>query len=141
MPIPPARRTRYGSMREHPLYPLIMRDPASGGELLVTRLECPESGVVIEGNFSLGWIARLTPEQLEFVGLLVRHRGNVQRLAAEIGVAYNTARNRLDDIVAALEGAGDAAARPDPRAARLDVLDRLAAGEIDIDEAARLLQR
>ena len=128
-------------MREHPLYPLITRDPASGGELLVTRLECPESGVVIEGNFSLGWIARLTPEQLEFVGLLVRHRGNVQRLAAEIGVAYNTARNRLDDIVAALEGGHDAGSRPDPRAVRLDVLDRLAAGEIDVEEAARLLQR
>ncbi len=128
-------------MREYPLYPLITRDPASGGELLVTRLECPESGVVIEGNFSLGWIARLTPEQLEFVGLLVRHRGNVQRLAAEIGVAYNTARNRLDDIVAALEGGHDARSRPDARAARLDVLDRLAAGEIDVEEAARLLQR
>lgn len=128
-------------MREHPLYPLITRDPASGGELLVTRLECPESGVIIEGKFSLGWIARLTPEQLEFVGLLVRHRGNVQRLAAEIGVAYNTARNRLDDIVAALEGAGDTGTRPDPRAARLDVLDRLAAGAIDVEEAARLLQR
>ncbi len=128
-------------MREHPLYPLITRDPASGGELLVTRLECPESGVVIEGKFSLGWIARLTPEQLEFVGLLVRHRGNVQRLAAEIGVAYNTARNRLDDIVAALEGARDPRSRPDPRAARLDVLDRLAAGAIGVEEAARLLQR
>lgn len=128
-------------MREYPLYPLITRDPASGGELLVTRLECPESGVVIEGRFSLGWIARLTPEQLEFVGLLVRHRGNVQRLAAEIGVAYNTARNRLDDIVAALGGAGDDGTRPDPRAARLNVLDRLAAGAIGVEEAARLLQR
>lgn len=127
-------------MREDPLYPLITRDPISGGELLVTRLECPESGVTIEGAFSLGWIARLTPDQLEFVGLLVRNRGNVQKLAAELGVAYNTARNRLDDIVAALEGAGDAPPRPDARAARLAVLDRLAAGEIGVEDAARLLR-
>ena len=112
----------------------------------MTRLECPESGIVIEGSFSLGWIARLTPEQLEFVGLLVRNRGNVQKLAAELGIAYNTARNRLDDIVAALGGAderdADAEARAGAReAARRATLDRLAAGEIDVEEAARSLRQ
>jgi hypothetical protein len=118
------------------VHPLITRDPVSGGELIVTRLECPASGIVIEGRFSLGWIGRLTVEQLEFAGLLVRHRGNVQKVAAELGVAYNTARNRLDDIVAALGGAVEGDERPD----RLEVLNRLAAGEIDFAEAMRLLK-
>ncbi|HET8628559.1 MAG TPA: DUF2089 family protein [Thermomicrobiales bacterium] len=128
-----------GGRRARPLYPLITRDPASGGELIVTRLESPESGVVIEGDFALGWIGRLTPEQLEFAGHLLRNRGNVQKLAAERGIAYNTARARLDDIVAALGGAGDAAPRDDDRAARLEVLGRLSRGEIGFDEAMRLL--
>jgi len=118
------------------VHPLITRDPVSGGELIVTRLECPESGIVIEGRFSLGWIGRLTVEQLEFAGLLVRHRGNVQKVAAELGVAYNTARNRLDDIVAALGGPAEGEERPD----RLEALNRLAAGEIDFAEAMRLLK-
>ena len=118
------------------IHPLITRDPVSGGELIVTRLECPESGIVIEGRFSLGWMGRLTVEQLEFAGLLVRHRGNVQKVAAELGVAYNTARNRLDDIVAALGGPAEGEERPD----RLEVLNRLAAGEIDFAEAMRLLK-
>src|SRR5215813_7475888 len=72
-------RWGYGEMgdgdsarRRAGLPPLITRDPVSGGELIVTRLESPRSGVVIEGAFSLGWIGRLTPEQLEFAGLLVR---------------------------------------------------------------------
>jgi hypothetical protein len=117
-----------------PLYPLLTRDPASGGELIVTRLECPASGVVIEGRFSLGWMARLTPEQLEFVRLLLRNRANVQKLAAELNMAYNTARSRLDEIVAVL-GADDVA-----EATRSRVLERLAAGEIAFDEAVRLLQ-
>ena len=125
-------------------YPLITRDPVSGGELIVTRTECPASGVVIEGSFSLGWIGRLTPEQLEFVGLLVRNRGNVQRVAAELGVAYNTARNRLDEIVGALGGPRESEPPPepraDPRADRLEVLNRLAAGEISFEEAMRLLR-
>jgi len=117
------------------LHPLITKDPVTGDELIVTRLENPESGIAIEGKFSLGWIGRLTPEQLAFVGLLVKHRGNIQKLAVELNVAYNTARNHLDDIVAALE----APPKPKPRSSRLEILNRLSAGEISLERAMRLL--
>ena len=89
------------------MHPLITTDPVTGTPLIVTRLEGPESGVVITGRFSLGWIGRLTPQQLEFVGQLVRYRGNIQKLAMELNVAYNTARNHLDEIVAAVDRADD----------------------------------
>jgi hypothetical protein len=121
-----------------PLHPLITRDPVSGGELVVTRLESPQSGLVIEGAFSLGWIGRLTPEQLEFAGHLVRNRGNVQKVAADLNIAYNTARNRLDDIVAALDATGEGGGQVRER--RTDVLRRLSEGEIEFDEAMRLLE-
>jgi len=115
---------------------LITKDPVNGDALIVTRLEGPRSGIVIEGQFSLGWIGRLTPEQLAFVGLLVKYRCNLQKLAAELNMAYNTARNRMDDIVSALEGPP-----PEPeKANRSKILDRLAAGEISFEEATRLLQ-
>jgi hypothetical protein len=132
--------------RRTPLYPLPTRDPISGGELIVTRLECPASGVVLEGRFGLGWIGALTSEQLEFVGQLVRHRGNVQRLAGELNVAYNTARSRLDGIVAALDGPGagagaEAGAVERRRREVSDVLDRLAAGELGFEAALRQLKR
>ena len=120
-----------------PLLPLLTRDPATGGELIVTRLECPTSGVVIEGRFGLGWIGRLTPEQLDFLGLLVKHRNNLQKLSGELGVAYNTARSRLDDIVDAV---GGPPAPPD-NSHRIDVLERLSAGEISFDEAMKQLDR
>lgn len=126
-----------------PLHPLITRDPVSGAELIVTRLESPQSGIVIEGAFTLGWIGRLTPEQLEFVGRLVRSRGNVQKVAADLAIAYNTARNRLDDIVAALEAPEQATGRDQERERewRTTVLRRLSTGEIEFDEALRLLER
>ena len=125
------------------LQPLITRDPVSGGELIVTRLESPQSGIVIEGAFSLGWIGRLTPEQLKFVGHLVRSRGNVQNVAAHLSIAYNTARNRLDDIVAALEAPDapkDAGTAEQEHARRTEVLSRLSKGDIEFDEALRLLE-
>ena len=118
------------------LLPLVTRDPATGRELIVTRLESPTSGVTIEGKFTLGWIGRLTPEQLDFVGLLLRHRNNVQKLANELGVAYNTARARLDDIVTALGGTPEPQEeQPEPSPERREILDKLASGEITFDDA------
>jgi hypothetical protein len=129
---------------------LLTRDPATGAGLVVTRLWCPSSGVTIEGEFDLGWVGKLSPEQLDFVGLLLRARNNLQRLATELGVSYNTARSRLDEIVDALGGEvapGDGArvGAPQPREpvseGRLQVLQALAAGEITHEEALRQLRR
>lgn len=111
---------------------LITRDPAGGGELIVTRLEAPATGIVIEGRFSLGWIGSLTPEQLDFVGVLLRRRNNLQQVSTDLGVAYNTVRARLDAIVEALDGSP---ALPAARKDRSELLNKLAEGEIDVDEA------
>jgi hypothetical protein len=118
------------------LYPLITRDPATGKEMIATRLECPESGVVVEGRFSLGWMGRLASDQLDFVGLLLKHRNNLQKLASELGVAYNTARSRLDDIVESVGGVMEP--KRDPH--REEVLDKLASKQIDFDEAMKQLR-
>src|SRR5437762_14251105 len=118
------------------MHPIITRDPVSGNELIVTRLECPQSGIVIKGQFSLGWIGRLTREQLDFVELLVKNRGNIQKLAQDLDIAYNTARSRLDVIVTALGGAPESNGRVDRRA----ILDRLAAKQISVEDAMRLLK-
>ena len=118
------------------MHPLITKDPVTGGELIVTRLECPESGILIEGKFSMGWIARLTPDQLAFVGLLVKHRGNLQKVAVDMDVSYNTARNRMDEIVVALE---DLPVRK-VRVNRMAVLERLSAGDLSFEEAMYLLR-
>lgn len=118
------------------LHPLVTRDPISGEELIVTRLECPKSGILIEGAFSLGWLAQLSVEQLAFVGEFLRQRGNLQKLAPELGVSYNTARNRLDEIVTALGGSREPTEAPE----RLGILKRLRAGELSFEEAMKALE-
>jgi hypothetical protein len=117
------------------LVPLVTHDPATGAELIVTRLESPESGVVIEGRFDLGWIAKLTPEQLDFVGLLLRYRTNLNKLSDELGIAYNTVRSRLDDVVEALGGPPAAEAEPEPAHDRSEILAKIASGELTVDDA------
>lgn len=125
------------------LPPVPTRDPFDGGRLIVTRLQNPETGTVIEGRFDFGWVGRLTRDQLEFVGLLVKHRANVQRLAGEVGIAYNTARGRLDEIVQALGGAVDEeGAAEEPPAPNVDeVLDGIASGTIDATKGIEQLRR
>jgi hypothetical protein len=128
------------------MYPLLTRDPASGGELIVTRLECPGSGVVIEGRFTLGWVGKLTPEQLDFLGLLLARRNNLQKLADDLGVAYNTARTRLDEIVGALGGATEVAASvpevedEETSDARRQIIEQLSMGELTYDDALAALR-
>lgn len=121
-------------------FPLPLRDPFDGGELEVTRIRNPRTGVVIEGRFELGWIGRLSRDQLDFVGLLVKHRANVQRLAGEVGIGYNTARSRLDDIARALDTDQTELSEGRPGGVE-DVLDRLEAGQLTPSEAELALRR
>ncbi len=122
-----------------PLVPLVTHDPATGAELIVTRLESPESGVVIEGRFDLGWIAKLTPEQLDFVGLLLRYRTNLNKLSDELGLAYNTIRSRLDDVVEALGGPPDTDGDREPPPDRAEILAKIASGDLTVDDAIKEL--
>jgi hypothetical protein len=125
--------------------PLPLRDPFGRGPLVVTRLESPATGVAIEGRFTLGWLGRLTREQLDFVGVLLARRNNLQQLATDLGLSYNTVRARFDDIVEALEDPGHATPRPSgpepgKRPDRVEVLRRLASGEITADDAEAALR-
>ena len=128
-------------------YPLITRDPITGDELLVTRLEGASTGITVEGRFQFGWLGRLTAAQLEFVRLLALYRGNIQKVAADLGIAYNTARTRSDEIAAALNPSDAATTMGDSEAtgdaiqrSRLAVLDRVLDGELSVDDALRQLR-
>lgn len=115
---------------------LLTNCPVCSQPLHVERLACGHCQTRIEGEFSLSWIGRLNREQLEFVELLVKNRGNINGVASDLKVAYNTARSRLDDIVTSL-GYG---VPLDERVDRRAVLDRLAAKDISVEEAMRLLK-
>ena len=121
------------------MYPLLTTCPVCGGPLHVVRLSCDECSSSLEGQFTLGWLGRLSREQIEFVELMVKNRGNINGVASELKIAYNTARSRLDDIVAAL---GYATSLPDEngRPDRRTILDRLAAKEISVEDAMKLLR-
>jgi hypothetical protein len=108
--------------------------------MYLERLRCPNCGTGLEGAFSLSPLFRLDTEQVHFVELLVKHQGNIQRVAEELGLAYRTARSRMDEIATALgyELPEEPRVRPSPERRR-EILEGVQAGRISSEDAVRLL--
>src|SRR5438128_12262145 len=68
----------------------------------VERVRLVESGVAIEGPFTLPPIARLAAEDQVFVAAFVRCHGNIKQMEKYFGVSYPTIKNRLNKIGAQL---------------------------------------
>jgi len=120
------------------MHQLLTSCPVCSGELAATQLRCVACGTTIGGQFALGRLGRLNREQLRFVELLVKNRGNINQVAADLNVSYTTARSRMDEIVT---GMGYTAPAEDAPSDRREVLRRLEAGEITAEEALKLLKR
>ena len=81
--------------------------------------------------------------------MFLRSRGNVRDVQAHLGVSYPTARQRLGDLLAKMGLGEESAASVEnvvteepsaqDEAVTAAVLEDLAAGRIDVDEAAALL--
>lgn len=127
-------------------HPMPTHCPVTGEPLEVTRLQAPQSGVVIEGRFEPNEFALLDATSLDMLRLFVKVRGNLKEMERMLGVSYPTVRARFESLLFALgyesaaEDDTDTDHRGDALAAnRAGILDRLQRGEISADEAARLL--
>lgn len=120
--------------------------PTCGGEFAVTELTCTVCDTVVRSHYSPCPFCRLAPEDLEFMLIFVRNRGNVKEMERELGVSYWTIRGRLNEVITSmgLEPGGEPEdeppqARP-PAPDRQAVLDRLRRGELSAEEAAEQLK-
>ncbi len=126
------------------MYPLLTSCPVCGGRFHIERVACDQCQATLDAHLSFGWVGRLSRDQLEFVRLLVKNRGNINGVASELRVAYNTARSRMDDIVDAIGADLPGYVPPSPSLSppsdRHAILARLEAGEITPEEAIVLLR-
>ena len=120
---------------------LIGKCPVCNENLQITKLKSPHYRTEISGNFQLDKFLRLDKEQLEFVEVFIKSRGNIKEVEREMGISYPTVRNKLDDVIGAL--GYNAEESPDDVTAekRKEILDSLEKGEIDSKEAVELLQK
>jgi hypothetical protein len=121
---------------------VLTRCPVCGGEMRVLRLRCSSCDSELAGNFSLGKLLQLAPEQIRFVEVFVKNEGKIKDVETELGISYPTVRARLREVIRALgyePGEEPPAAPPDPDRRR-QILDDLVQGRVTADDAARLLR-
>jgi hypothetical protein len=73
--------------------------PSCGKDLRVTRLICGSCTTAVEGHFALPVLARLSPEDQEFLLVFIKSNGSLKDLARVYGISYPTVRNRLDGLM------------------------------------------
>ncbi|RKX38647.1 MAG: hypothetical protein DRP20_02565 [Thermotogae bacterium] len=112
--------------------------PVCGENLVITEFSCSSCGTTIRGRFELDEFFRLSPEQLNFLRIFIKARGNLSELQKELGISYPTARSRLENIVRTL---GYEAKEIEEEREVDDLLDKLEKGEISSQEALEQIRR
>lgn len=79
----------------------------------------------------------LTDEDREVLRVFLASRGNMKGLERHLGVSYPTARARFDSLLAKM---GIERASAAPASSRLELMEQVARGEIDVDEALQRLE-
>lgn len=114
------------------------------GALEIRELYCPDCEITVRGKFPFearGPFARLNDDQMAFLYLFVTSRGNMSDVERSLGVSYPTVRAKLDDLIAALSDTEAAQATASQPVNRDEVFERVSRGELDVDEAMRLLDQ
>ena len=110
--------------------------PVCNHRLATTRLTCPECTTELSGAFTSCEFCVLSDEDRDVLRVFLASRGNMKELERHLGVSYPTARARFDGLLSKL-GIERAAA---PAPSRIELMEQVARGEIDVDEAMRRLE-
>jgi hypothetical protein len=103
----------------------------------VTRLTCPSCDTELSGAFTSCEFCVLTDEDRQVLRVFLASRGNMKDLERHLEVSYPTARARFDALLTNL---GIERAPVPPSATRVELMEQVARGEIDIDEALKRLE-
>jgi len=106
-----------------------------GAAFTVERIRLKDRDIVVEGNFELPPLARLTAEDLLFITAFVRSHGSIKEMEAQFGISYPTVKNRLNAIAVLLPFV-----EVNPPSSKRDVLDQLEKGEITVEEALKRMK-
>lgn len=105
--------------------------------MMITEYACTRCGTRIQGKFELDEFFRLSEDQLLFLKVFIKNRGNLSEVQKELEISYPTARNRLEDAVRAM---GFEPGETYEKTESQKVLDMLERNEISAKEAMDMLR-
>src|SRR6202171_6296307 len=111
--------------------------PVCDERLALTRLTCPSCDTELSGGFATCEFCVLSNEDRDVLRVFLASRGNMKDLERHLGVSYPTARARFDALLSKI-GIDRPATGPSPT--RCELMEQVARGEIDVDEALHRLE-
>ncbi|MFW5794047.1 MAG: DUF2089 domain-containing protein [Bacillota bacterium] len=129
-----------------PKYPVISECPVCNHDLEVTKLACTHCNTEIEGQFTLSKFNYLNSDNLYFIEVFVKNRGNIKAIEKEMGYSYPTIKKMLDEVIVglgySLDGKEDEEQKnEEPKQSKVEILEKIDKGEISVEEAAKLLAK
>lgn len=107
--------------------------------MFVERLRCPSCGITVEGEFSTNPFTYLNEEEVNFLLVFLKARGNIKEVERILGISYPTVRNRLNSLLLSL---GIAPFKEEEEKNNVkEILEKLDRGEITPEEAKKLLKK
>lgn len=118
--------------------------PVCNGKLSITKLGCSRCSTHIEGDFRPCEFCLLEDEELDFIKIFIKCRGNIKDVEKEMGISYPTVRGKLDGVIKALgleSASKDTLKEKEQKAAaKADIIDELSKGIITAQEAAQKIK-
>jgi hypothetical protein len=143
--------------KEKAVYPVVSTCPVCHHDLHVVKLQCENCDTALEGRFSLSKFNYLTTEQLYFIELFVKNRGNIKSVEKEMDLSYPTIKKMLDDVIVGLGYKPDAAEedapkskekdkekekeQEGPKVTKLDILEKIDKAELSVEAALELIKK
>lgn len=128
-------------------YPVISECPVCHHDLVVEKLACEHCGSAVEGKFVLSKFNYLDTDKLYFIEVFVKNRGNIKAIEKEMDLSYPTIKKMLDDVIVELgyslesEPEDTKETVSEPKMSRVDILGKIASGELTALQAAELLKK
>lgn len=117
-------------------YKALTKCPVCNSKLTITKLKCKRCDTTVENEFEFSKFAYLSKEQLGFIEVFLKSRGNIKDVEKALGISYPTVRAKLDDVIGALGNNDEKKSLSDTQ----KVLDMLENGEITAEQAVKLLK-
>lgn len=77
--------------------------PSCHEQLKVKSLRCQSCDTEVSGLYVLPLLARLTPDEQNFIVKFVKSSGSLKEMAKELSLSYPTVRNLLNEIISKIE--------------------------------------
>ena len=110
------------------------RCPVCNHQMHIARLDCDNCHSGLEGQFQLGPFQKLNVDQLQFLEVFIRCRGQNKAIQELLNISYPTVIKKLDDLIVALGYEVDPVAER-----RREVLELLSQNKINAVQAQQML--